>query len=123
MSRRDRTSARIFGLRGETVGAAFLQLKFYKILARSYRIREGEIDIIAARGDTIAFVEVKARPTLDEAAVAISLTKQERMSRAARHWLARNPWAANRTLRGDGLFIAPFRLPRHVPAAVELQID
>ena len=55
MSGRDRNSARIFGLRGETVGAAFLQLKLYRILARSYRIREGEIDIIAARGDTIAF--------------------------------------------------------------------
>lgn len=123
MRKRDRQSARIFGLRGETIAAVWLRLKFYRILERGYRIREGEIDIVASRGDTIAFVEVKARPTMAEAAMSISTTKRERMSRAARHWLARHPWAINRTLRGDGLFIAPFRFPRHEPAAVELELD
>ncbi|MFV0280448.1 MAG: YraN family protein [Rhodoblastus sp.] len=122
MSGRDRRRARAYGLNAETYAALWLRLKFYRILARSYRIREGEIDIIAARGDAIAFVEVKARPTMDEAAIAISAQKRRRMSQAARHWLARNPWAANRILRGDAVFVAPRRLPRHAPATVALDL-
>ena len=122
MSGRDRNAALAFGLNAETIAALWLRLKFYKILERRYRIREGEIDIIAARGATIAFVEVKARPSMDEAVISISAQKRRRMSRAAHHWLATHPWAVNRILRGDALFIAPHRLPRHVPAAVELDL-
>ena len=44
-----------------------LRLKGYRVLASRYQIRGGEIDIVARRGDTVAFVEVKVRPTLDEA--------------------------------------------------------
>ena len=40
--------------------------------------------------------------------------------RAARAWLARNPWAVDFTLRGDAVFVAPGRLPRHAPAAYRL---
>jgi len=122
VSGRDRNAALAFGLNAETIAALWLRLKFYKILERRYRIREGEIDIIAARGATIAFVEVKARPSMDEAVISISAQKRRRMSRAAHHWLATHPWAVNRILRGDALFIAPHRLPRHVPAAVELDL-
>ncbi|MCC2105313.1 MAG: YraN family protein [Hyphomicrobiales bacterium] len=122
MSGHDRNAALAFGLNAETIAALWLRLKFYKILERRYRIREGEIDIIAARGATIAFVEVKARPSMDEAVISISAQKRRRMSRAAHHWLATHPWAVNRILRGDALFIAPHRLPRHVPAAVELDL-
>lgn len=122
MSGRDRAGALAFGLNAETVAALWLRLKFYRILARRYRIREGEIDIIASRGSTIAFVEVKARPTMDEAVISITAQKRQRMSRAAHHWLARHPWAVNYILRGDALFIAPNSLPRHAPAAVELDL-
>jgi putative endonuclease len=80
--------------------AVGLRLKGYRILARRYSIKEGEIEIVAQRGDTIAFVEVKARPTLDEARVAIGSVKRRRISRAARTWLASNPWAA---WRGDAV--------------------
>ena len=45
------------------------------------------------RGGAIAFVEVKARADLDAAAEAITATKRRRIARAARVWLARNPWA------------------------------
>lgn len=119
----DRAGARAFGVNAETLAALWLQGKFYRILARGYRIREGEIDIVAQRGRTIAFVEVKARPTLDDAAVAITEQKRRRISRAARHWLAAHPRAANCFLRGDAIFVAPGRLPRHVEAAVPLEID
>ncbi|MDE2363020.1 MAG: YraN family protein [Hyphomicrobiales bacterium] len=117
-----RVEARAFGLRAETIAALFLRAKFYTILARNYSIREGEVDVIAKRANTIAFVEVKARPTLDEAAISITREKRRRLSRAARHWLAVNPWAANHILRGDAVFIAPGKLPRHVEGAVELDM-
>jgi putative endonuclease len=120
--RASRTDARAFGLHAETIAAALLRAKLYSILDRRYRIREGEVDIVARRGSTIAFVEVKARPTLDEAAIAISPEKRRRISRAARHWIATHPWAVNHVLRGDAIFVAPGRLPRHEIAVVELDL-
>ena len=74
------------------------------------------------RGGTIAFIEVKARGRLDDALAAISARKRQRFSRAARAWAARNPWAADKTLRADAVFIAPGRWPRHIAAAFELEM-
>ena len=115
--------AHLFGLRAEWFAAVWLSLKGYRILARRFSVAGGEIDIVARRRDVVAFVEVKARPGLDEAAIAISEVKRRRMSRAARVWLTRNPWAMSATLRGDAVFVAPRRLPRHLPAAYLLDID
>jgi putative endonuclease len=115
--------AHSFGLRAEWLAAAWLLLRGYRILARRFSVAGGEIDIVARRGNVVAFVEVKARPGLDEAATAIGEVKRRRMSRAARVWLMRNPWAMSATLRGDAVFIAPRRLPRHLPAAYLLDID
>jgi putative endonuclease len=67
--------------------AAVVRLKGYRVLA------SGEIDIVARRGDTVAtvaFVEVKVRPTLDEAREAIGVVKRRRISRAARRTLGRH---------------------------------
>ena len=118
-----RRRAHVFGLRAEWIALAWLTLRGYRILARRYSAAGGEIDIIARRGTTVAFVEVKARPVLDEAAIAIDETKRRRLSRAARAWVTRNPWAMSATLRGDAVFVAPGRLPRHLPAAYLLDID
>ena len=111
------------GIIAERVAIMLLRLKFYSILARRYSIRGGEIDIVARRRDVVAFVEVKARPGLDEAAMAISEVKRRKMSQAARVWVTRNSWAMDATLRGDAVFVAPGRLPRHLPAAYLLDID
>jgi putative endonuclease len=118
-----RRGAHLFGLKAESLAVLLLRLKGYSIVARRYTISGGEIDLIARRGDSIAFVEVKARADLEAAADAISATKRRRISRAARVWLARNPWAAGLTLRGDAVFVAPRRLPRHAPSAYRLEID
>jgi putative endonuclease len=118
-----RRGAHLFGLKAESLAVLLLRLKGYSIVARRYAISGGEIDLIARRGDSIAFVEVKARADLEAAADAISATKRRRISRAARVWLARNPWAAGLTLRGDAVFVAPRRLPRHAPSAYTLEID
>ena len=107
----------------ERVALALLVLKGYRLLARRYAASGGEIDLIVKRGDTIAFVEVKARGLLDDALGAIGSRKRERFSRAARAWLTRNAWAAGKTFRADAVFIAPGRLPRHLGAAYRLDLD
>ncbi len=118
-----RRGAHLYGLKAESIAALVRRLKGYRILARRFVISGGEIDLIAKRGAVIAFVEVKARADMEVAAIAISATKQRRIARAARVWLARNPWAAALTLRGDAIFVAPGRLPRHTPSAYRLMID
>jgi len=120
--RLERKKARTFGLRAETLAALWLRLKFYQILARNFAARGGEIDLIARRGDVIVFVEVKARPTLDQAFTAIDATKAARISRIAAFWISANRWAVGRTFRGDAIYIAPGYLPRHVEAAVPLNL-
>jgi putative endonuclease len=119
---RTREQAHRQGIFAERIAVVVLRLKGYQILARRYQVRGGEIDIVARRADTIAFVEVKVRPTLDEARTAIDFVKRRRISRAAKTWLASNPWAAPLTWRGDAVYIAPWRWPRHEIAAFELDI-
>jgi putative endonuclease len=120
--RRDRAEARAYGLRAEILAALWLQLKFYKILARNFIAPGGEIDLIVRRGEVIAFVEVKARPTLDQAHFAIDAAKAARISRAAGCRLSANRWAVGSVFRGDAVFIAPWRAPRHVEAVVPLDL-
>jgi putative endonuclease len=123
MSREKRLRAGLFGRRAEELAILLLRAKGYRILSRGYDVRGGEIDVIARRASAIVFVEVKARPTLEEALIAVTPAKQRRMSIAARHWLGANQWAMRCTLRGDLIAIAPWRMPRHVVRAVELRID
>ena len=118
-----RRRAHLFGLEAEWTASLWLQARFYSVLERRYTIKGGEIDLIVKRGATVAFVEIKARARLEDAEIAIDDRKIARIARAARHWVARNPWAMNCHLRGDALFLAPGRLPRHVVSAFVLPID
>lgn len=104
----------------EALALGFLCLKGYWPLARRFSAAGGEIDLIVARLGVIAFVEVKARGEMETALVAISAAKRERFSRAARAWVARHPGAAGKVLRADAVFVAPGCLPRHLPAAFEM---
>ena len=110
--------------RGHLAEAAALLLllaKGYRLLARRFSAAGGEVDLIVRRGDTIAFVEVKARGLMNNALSAITATKRRRFSRAARAWLARHPEAVGKTWRVDAVFVAPWSMPRHVEAAFELE--
>jgi putative endonuclease len=109
------------GMHAEVAAALYLLAKGYRVVAWRYGVKGGEIDLICRRGDTIAFVEVKARATLDAAAASISLQKQRLFGRAARHWVARHGWAMAFTLRCDAVLLAPWRWPRHIPDAFPLQ--
>ena len=107
------------GLSAESRAAAFLIAKGYRILAKRFRTHYGEIDIVARRRNTIAFVEVKARESLDEAAYAITPRQQARIIAAAQAWLMAHPEHASYDLRFDAMLIAPRRLPRHLMAAFD----
>jgi putative endonuclease len=110
------------GHRAEWIALAFLICKGYRPLARRYSAAGGEIDLIVTRGDTVAFIEVKARGLMDDALNAITATKRRRFSRAARAWLSRNAWASTKTWRADAVFVARRRWPRHMVAAFEMEI-
>lgn len=66
------------GLFGEDFAAAKLREDGYEILERSYRSGRNEIDIIAQKGDLIAFVEVKTRASSSYTTPAGSLSKAQR---------------------------------------------
>ena len=79
------------GKHGEDLACAELERRGYAITARRYRTRFGEIDIVAADGDTIVFVEVKAREG-DEfggSAAAVTPLKQRKVAGMAVDYLAR----------------------------------
>jgi putative endonuclease len=107
------------GLSAESRAAAYLMAKGYRILAKRFRTPHGEIDIIARRRNLVAFVEVKARATLDGAAFAISQRQKARIIDAAQAWLVAHPEHADFELRFDAMLIAPRRLPRHLLAAFD----
>jgi putative endonuclease len=77
---------------GEERAVRELERRGYAILARRYRTRHGEIDIVADDGGTVVFVEVKARETGDcgSAAEAVTIHKQRRLASMAVDYLARN---------------------------------
>jgi putative endonuclease len=80
--------SRLLGERGERTAARYLRRHGLRVLARGYRTKWGEIDLIAREGDTLIFVEVKARRR-GVPAEAVSDEKQRRLTLAALHFLQR----------------------------------
>lgn len=105
------------GFAAEYKAALYLLLKGYRILAMRYRTRSGEIDIIARRGDLIAFIEVKARKSLGAGVDAVGHETTCRIRNAADHWLARQKDFGRLSCRFDIVVVLPFRLPRHIENA------
>ena len=81
----------IFGKTGEDLACRELERRGYAIVARRYRRRGGELDIIARDGKTLVFVEVKARETHDfgDAAESVTWIKRRRMVQLAVDYMAR----------------------------------
>ncbi len=97
----------------EWIAAAYLFLKGYRILARRYRTKLGEIDIIARKGDLAVFIEVKARGDASLAVDAVSATAQKRIRAASDIWLSRQRDAHLISQRYDIVAVMPLRWPRH----------
>lgn len=111
-----RRAAERRGRGAERLAAALLRAKGYRILARRFRSPAGEVDLVAARGRVLAFVEVKRRATSAEAAEAVTAKSRIRIARAAEHFIIRHPQWADRDLRFDAVLVGRF-LPRHLSDA------
>ena len=107
------------GHRGEWLAALALLLKGYRIVARRHRTKLGEIDLIARRGDLVAIVEVKARPSLVQAMDAVGFEAQRRIEGAADLWLAKQPDFTRLSVRFDIVAVLPRRWPVHVENAFQ----
>ena len=107
------------GLSAESRASVYLIAKGYRILARRFRTPYGEIDIVARRRGLLAFIEVKARATLDDAAYSVTPQQQQRIIAAAQAWLMAHPEHANFDMRFDVVLMAPKHLPKQLMAAFD----
>jgi len=108
-----RSAAERRGRGAETVACWYLRLHGWRILARRARVPGGEVDIVARRGRTVAFIEVKARATDDAAGFALDAWRLRRVAVAAER-LAPRYMRDGDDIRIDAMFIVPRRWPRHL---------
>ncbi|MDQ3247210.1 MAG: YraN family protein [Pseudomonadota bacterium] len=109
----NREAAEKRGRKAESIAALWLRLHGWRILARRARVPGGEVDLIARRGRTLAFVEVKARASDAAAEFALDRWRLRRVAAAA-EMLSRRYMRPGDDLRIDAVFVVPGRLPRHM---------
>ncbi len=91
MVRADAAPHLVRGAQAEALAAQYLEAHGLVILARNFRTRRGEIDLVARDGDTLVFVEVRYRSRSDfgGAAASVTVRKQQRIVAASLAYLAR----------------------------------
>ncbi len=105
------------GRDAEAIAARALVAEGWAMLARRARTPAGEIDLIAERDGLLAFVEVKARPSLAEAAFALGPRQRARLVAAAECWLAVNPGHGAAGMRFDVVIVAADGTARRIADA------
>ena len=110
----NRRAAEQRGRSAETLACWYLRIKGWRILARRARVPGGEVDIIARRGRTLAFVEVKARADDQAASFALDPYRLRRVVVAAER-LAPRYMREGDDVRIDALFMVRGRWPAHLP--------
>ena len=113
---RDRRIAEASGRRGERLAGWWLRLKGWSILDRRVRTPAGEVDIVARRGNLIAFVEVKTRATAAELDYAIDERRLSRVAAAAEYLMPKYAGPGD-DIRVDVILLAPGTRPRHIENA------
>ncbi len=116
---RHRQSSRgyIRGIHAETAACRALVRHGWTVLARRLRTEAGEIDIIAAQPDLLAIVEVKARRTLADAALALGARQRARLIAAADIVLAEHPEWARDGMRFDLMVVDAMGAVRRIADA------
>ncbi len=96
------------GRSAEDAALRFLQSRGLSLLARNYRCRLGELDLVMRDGASLVFIEVRARgnSAFGGAAASIGPAKQRRLVAAARHFLMTHPREAHRPARFDAVLIS-----------------
>ena len=114
----ERQKARARGLAAEWMATAWLIAKGYRILARQFQAKGGELDIVALTPfwtqRVVVFVEVRARETVEQAVESVTATKRERIEAAAAQFRGRKPKLRKLPHRFDLVLLAPGRLPHHI---------
>lgn len=111
----NRRRAEARGRHAEALAALYLRLTGWRIVARRRQLAMIEIDIVARRGGLLALVEVKYRPTLDQAVAALSPMAAERLARAGRQLAAEHAARDIMVSARVGLIaLAPGHFPRHI---------
>ncbi len=105
------------GVAAEGWAKGLLESKDYRILAQRYKTKGGEIDLVARRGDHLAFVEVKRRKTQEEAAYAILPRQQARIAVAAEVFLGEHLELAHCSASFDVVLVTPNRGCAHIEQA------
>jgi putative endonuclease len=108
------------GLTGEDAAVAALLREGWLVLARRARTPAGELDLVAEREGLLAFIEVKARPSLSEAAHALGPRQRARLAAAAECWLSANPGHGAAGIRFDLLLVAADGTVRRIADAFRL---
>jgi putative endonuclease len=95
------------GRRAENLACLYLRLKGYRILERRFKVRGGEVDIIARKGNVIAMIEVKQRASEAAAQISVSYQNQSRLMDAAEIYInqTRNLHGTDFELRYDFLYV------------------
>lgn len=104
------------GRRGEWLAAWYLRLLGWRIVAQRVKTARGEIDLVARRGRTVAFVEVKWRSRAEDRDLAIDSYRLRRVAAAAEAVGHRYAKPAD-VQRIDVLLLAPGHWPRHITNA------
>lgn len=94
-----------FGIAAEEAAERLYRAQGGKIIAKRFRVREGEIDFIAQVADVLVFVEVKARKTLEAAAASINFRQLTRIQNAARVYLNRSGLGEDTLMRFDAVLL------------------
>ncbi|HEY7580471.1 MAG TPA: YraN family protein [Acetobacteraceae bacterium] len=123
MSLRSRQSSRAYarGVDAETAACLALADRGWTILARRLRTEAGEIDIIAAKPELLAIIEVKARPTLADAALALNARQRDRLLAATEIVLAAHPDWARPGIRYDLVVVDAAGTVRRIADAFRLE--
>jgi putative endonuclease len=108
------------GLHAEDLACTALAAEGWSILGRRVRTKAGEIDAVAEKDGLLAFVEVKARPTLTMAASSIRPRQQGRLVAAAEILLGENPAWGKAGIRFDVLLVDPQHRIRRIKDAIRL---
>src|SRR5580692_3954855 len=106
--------ARRAGRRGEVVSALWLMAKGYRILGFRLKTPQGEIDLLAKKGDVLAVVEVKLRGSIELALEAVEHRQRQRLRRAGETFAARRADLRGASIRLDLMALAPGRWPCHI---------
>ena len=102
------------GYIGEWLAILLLVCKGYRILRHRFKTPYGEIDIIAKKGSTVSFVEVKSRNNLDQCFEAITKKQLRRIQNASEIFISSNKKYTDCSRSYDVILVANWSIPMHI---------